>query len=133
MSAPLHTPGPWKIFKGHTGLTWFIVFKTREHRQRTECANVFKGPRLVSTDGVTENALASIDSMSLNHQANKDANLAEGRANAYLIAAAPQMLVALKQALHWFEYQGERFDDQKIDHDTFEIIQSAILDAEGKI
>ncbi len=90
-----HTPGPWKILKGHTGYTWFVVYKTLETNQRAEAAKVYKGPVLVKSDDGEGTALASINSTSLNHSQNKDENLTEAEANARLISAAPELWAAL--------------------------------------
>jgi hypothetical protein len=97
-----HTPGPWKILKGHTGSTWFVCYHTRKIDgkvvQRTEAAHVYKGPRLVKNHEEEGDAIASIDSIPINYRANKDSNEAEALANARLISAAPDLLAALERA-----------------------------------
>lgn len=92
MSHIKHTPGPWKVLRGHTRSTWFVIYKTRETKQRSEAATVYKGLHLVKSGDVEAPALASVDSLRLNHSANKETNEAEALANARLISAAPELL-----------------------------------------
>lgn len=100
---PKFTPGPWNVLRGHSGYTWYVIFKTRKDEngkitQRTEAAHVYKGPQLVSSHGVEAEALASIDSIGINHNQNKTQNEVEAEANARLIATAPEMYECLKTA-----------------------------------
>lgn len=132
MKSSKHTPGPWSILKGHTGRTWFVIFKTRETRQRTEAAHVYKKPTLVSSNGVEATALVSVDSQALNYSANNDQNMVEAQANAHLISAAPELLNALEKAyLQILEFLNEGNFKREVVFDAGYIVE-AIAKAKGE-
>lgn len=128
-----HTPGPWKILKGHTGSTFFICYKTRPldggRYQRAQIAHVEKaGLRLVKNSIEEGDALASVEGGYVNFATNRDANLIEGEANARLIAAAPTLLKGLKLAVMEFERIAYQ---KKCDPEILSGLKLAIAKAEG--
>jgi hypothetical protein len=101
MQKPTHTPGPWHIANSKSG--HFCVWGDASHRQQgySECCICVISP--------IQN-ITTID-----------------KANAALIAAAPDLLEAAKQALQVFVDQG--WDD---DLSAAKSLKAAIAKAEGK-
>jgi hypothetical protein len=102
-----HTPGPWRAAKG-------------THEIFIQCAAP-TGPYDVATITTLEE--------------NGEQSKAETQANARLIAAAPELLKALKAALEWSQSDIDGFEDISPTEEMLEaridIIQAAIAKAES--
>jgi hypothetical protein len=98
MTQSKHTPGPWRHSKG--------------------------GPNGCPVVGTDRGLMVCM----LSHSVNIPTHIEQAKANASLIAAAPEMLEALKEAQANFK----TYDRFKVDVDAMHKIESAIAKAEGQ-
>ena len=96
---PKHTPGPWRVTEAH-GQTQVVAVNRHPEKAVTGIADIFD-----SIDGTRE-----------------------WGANARLIAAAPDMLEALKGALSEFD----QMSCECVDDDIYGYVEDAIKKAEGR-
>lgn len=116
MTKHKHTPGPWRVHKNShiSGEQWLTVLR--------------------GAWDITHNSAAKPDAIAdAQHSSMSDA---ENLANARLIAAAPELLEALKTAQGWLdaiEAHGTRptFDDNPQYLKDMAAIEAAIAKAEG--
>jgi len=92
-----HTPGPWKILRGHNGYLWIVSYPASKSAQGT-LHHVCIGLRLVKNNEIKGDAIASVTGLGLKDRENELATICEAEANARLISCAPDLLDAIKAA-----------------------------------
>lgn len=95
-----HTPGPWTV----SYQTPFLV---------VDSAHVV----IASASGVSSGGASDVSGFE------------QAKANARLIAAAPELLAALKRAASWIKSEAEGNDEMPL---VFVVAEAAIAKAEGK-
>ncbi len=123
----------FKVMKGHTGQQWFVVYASRRDEetgkvyQRANVADVYKTLCPVSNSHQSEIAVASVNSVSLDHCKTKTYNEAEAERLAHLFAAAPALLKSLKRAVQYFDDNGGENE-----YTWLSEMKASIKKAEGK-